>query len=259
MRKSLILLLFIVLACGGVPAQDEPASKPNSWSSDMWNTYKIPIILIGVLAGITLVLVLVRRAENAHAEKVESYAKRNGWTYSRWDDKGVSRLLDTVFPEQSFFVYNLREVHATAPRVLLFDSKHRDPANAKNKVTSTGCLVELSRNESGPPMTAIVPMSVFDSILGSDVVDLKDEAFAKEFTVTSSDPLRAGWAVSPQVRSLLLEDVKRDSSEPISLIINSGHVLLLSGTIHLVEDMVRLNTLVELTKAIASAVESHSH
>jgi hypothetical protein len=57
----------------------------------------------------------------------------------------------------------------------------------------------------------------------------------------------------------LLEDVKRDSSEPISVIINSGHVLLLSGTIRLVENGGRLNMLVALTKAIASAVESGSH
>jgi hypothetical protein len=222
----------------------------------MWNTYKIPIIIIGVLAVITLVLVLARRAESAHAKKVEAHAKANGWTYSRQDNQGVSKLLDTVFPEQSFFVYNLREVRAAAPRVLLFDSQHRDPANAKNKVTSTGCLIELSRNETDRPMTEIYPMTAFDSILGSNVVDLKDEAFAKEFTVMSPDSSRVSQVVTPQIRRLLLEDVKRDSSEPISVIINSGHVLLLSGTIHLVENGGRLNTLVELTEAIASAVES---
>jgi hypothetical protein len=259
MRKLLILLLFISLACAMIVAQDEPTSEPTFWNSDMWNTYKIPIIIVAIVALIASVLVLLRRADNAHAEKVEAHAKTNGWKYSRQDDRDLDKLLDTVFPEQGFFVHNLREVQPKAPQVILFDSRLRDPVNAKKDISSTGCLVELARNETGRPMTEIVSIGVYGRIFSSNVVELRDEAFEKEFTVGCRDSITANRLVTPEVRRLLLEDVRRNSSETIRVVISSGHVLLLSGTTYLVEDGGRLNALVEMTKAIASAVESRSH
>lgn len=222
----------------------------------MWNTYKIPLVILGVVAFIAFVLIFARLSANAHARKIEAYARKSGWKYSRQDDREAAKLLDTVFPGQHFFVHDLREVRAKDPLALLLDVRRRDPVNAKHDVSSTGCLLGLSRNSVGLPATFIEPANHVDKVFTSGIVELRDETFAEEYTVSCADPLTAARLVAPEIRRLLLENVRRPEAVPVSFVIHAGYVLALTSHSRDLEDEREMDRLLTLTRALAKAIDA---
>ena len=255
MRILLTLLLLTSFASAIVFAQDEPTSEQDSWITTMWNAHKGLITLGGVIAFIVLAIVFARYESVARAGRMEAYAQKHGWGFVRRDNGELDTLMESLCPGRKYYAYNVRQVQARNPRVLMFEITYQDPNSVRAKpLSATACLAELSRKDSGHSGVVIYPTVHFD--FTSDKIDLGDKAFAEEFTVASADSATAMRMVSVQLRQALLEDVKRDGAVPIRFEIYPGHLLAVTESLRDLTKEEDMDRMLALTQEVAQAVNA---
>lgn len=255
MRILLTLLLLTSFACAIVFAQDEPTREQDSWITNMWNSHKGLITLAGVVIFIFLAITFARYESKARAGKMEAYAQKHGWEFVHRDNGELDTLLESLCPGRKYYAYNVRQVQTRSPRVLMFEITYHDPTSAHAKpLSSTACLAELARNESGRSDLVIYPTVHFD--FTSDKIDLGDKAFAEEFTVISADSTTATRMVSLQLRQALLEDVKRDGAVPIRFEIYPGHLLAVTESLRDLTKEGDMDRMLAVTREVAAAINA---
>jgi len=255
MQNLLAFFLFTLFSCTLLFAQDEPSGGQVSWITGMWNAHKGMITLVGAVLLIVLAVFLMRYESKVRAGRMKAYAQKHGWAFLHHDNGELDRLLDTLCPGRKYHAYNIRQVQAHKPSLLMFEITYNDPASAHAKpLTATVCLAELARPEPGRPEVQIYPMNHLD--FTKDRIDTKDKAFAKEFTVASSDAATATRLVPTTLRQALLADVNRGGAVPIRFEIYPGHLLAVTDTMRDLTREEDMDRMLAMTREVAAAIDA---
>lgn len=218
MIKLLILLgclffcLFLVAAIVGLLG--ERISEHPIWKTQPWLTLKIPIIVITVIVGLTVLVVIISQVSKKQERAEKEFARSQGWIYteSYSDPRGLTKelkgKLEKVCPEKDFDLNNSMTVESGRRSVFLFGCYYRVRDWGPKKNRGFACLIESDRFMPSGPQVEISGRGSLDGLLLSNQVDMGDSEFARKFIVTSKDPGSAKKVVNESLQAILLESIQ---------------------------------------------------
>jgi hypothetical protein len=254
-RYILFLCLFLGLA-GFIFFYDRIADLP-IWKTQTWLTLKIPVIVITVILGITVLLVIISRISKKQEKAEKEFAQSQGWTYTESynDPQGVTRELkakvEKVCPEKEFRLNNSMTTESGRRRIILFDCWYRVRDWGPRESQGFVCLIESDRFAAVGSQVDISGRGAADGLLLSNQVDMGSPEFARNFIVTSKDPASAKIVVSGALQAVLLETTRR----PLyyrEINIGPGGAVIITGANNSFEEWL---SLIDLARRIESAFE----
>jgi len=221
------------------------------WDSPIWLRFKIPLIILGVIAFLAAAIALSRYQGQRELKAAQDYAQTQGWSFSRNAAAGLEAEVAEILSDLKFHMYYIRTVETGRRNLYLFDCsyKNRD-SNSKSDSHGTACLVQSNRFRS-----VAAPVSIFTrdwtEVMESDKVEMGESPFAQEFVVQSKDPDSAKRIVNEAIQAILLEHMQKPLYNPVSVTIGPGGAVVLTGQ---TAEPERLQDLLALTRKLESAV-----
>jgi hypothetical protein len=105
MLAGLVLAVFLLRAVFDFIAPY--LGPPPAWISELWERFKIAIVLLAIVAFATAVVVFARHDARTARKRAETYARSQGWEFSAHDDELQARISDVV-PDMYVHAYHVR-------------------------------------------------------------------------------------------------------------------------------------------------------
>jgi hypothetical protein len=207
-----ILIALFVLSAGSaviVSIYDHFSGLP-VWHSQIWKTWKIPVIVFAVVAGLALLTTAASLLNKKHERAEKEFALAQGWGYSAKnnDTEGVipkiTAVLEKVSPEKKYDVNTVMTVRYEKGNLFLFGCWYSEPKPGKYKLGSA-CLIESERLRSMGSQVDIVPRTGIDSALMFRQVDMGDTEFARSYIVSAREPAEARKVIYESMQAMLVE------------------------------------------------------
>jgi hypothetical protein len=250
-------LLFIFLVAAVIGFVGERMGQFSIWKTQTWLTVRIPVIVITVIVGLTLLVVIASRISKKHEKAEKQFAQSQGWTYteSYRDPQGRTRELAgklyKICPEKEIKLNNSMAVESGKRNIFLFSCWHRVRDWGPKEHLGFACLIESDRFGWVDSQLDISGRGSLDSLLLSYQVDMGDTEFARSFIVTSKNATTAKRVLDESVQAILLES-RRGSLDYDEINIGPGGAVILTGDNRPFEEYLAL---VELARRIESAFE----
>ena len=178
------------------------------WKSQIWKTWKTPVIVIASIAGIALLTTAALHSSKKHEKAEKEFAIAQGWKYAdkRNDPVGmiarVSAILDKVSHEKLYDVNTVMAVPHKQGNLYLFGCWYSERTPGKYKLGS-GCLIESDGLRGLTSQVVITPSTGIDRALTLRKVDMGDSEFAHSYVVSARDPAEAARAVNEGLKAVL--------------------------------------------------------
>lgn len=223
------------------------------WDSPIWLRFKIPLIVLGVIAFLAAAITLSRYQGQRELKAAQDYAQTQGWGFSRDVAAGLEAEVAEILSDLKFRMYYIRTVETGRRNLVLFDCsyKNRD-SNSKNDSHGTACLVRSDRFRS-----TAAPVTIFTrdwtEVMESDKVAMGESPFAREFVVQSKDPSSAKRIVNESIQAILIEHMNKpvSNSTGVSVIIGPGGAVVLTEK---TAEHELLQDILDLARKLESAV-----
>jgi len=255
----LFLLLFLGLVSAGFQFLVEPIYDLEIWNSPIWQTVRIPAIVLAVVLGLTLLIVVTSRSSKKAERLKKQFALSQGWVYTAGyhDTDGVVRsvaaILGRVSPDTEFDVRTVMTVRHGEGNAFLLDCLYRERGSRFKHDYGSACLIESDRFVGVGSEVYIAPRSGLDALVPRKV-DMGDTEFARNFIVCSRQPEEALKAVNESIQSFLLEQKIAPSSglDSFSVTLGPGGIVVLRGSVKANEEW---PALLHMARRIESALE----
>ncbi len=251
------LLLFISLVATVIGFIGGRIDQFPIWKTQTWSTLKVPVIVITVIVGITVLVVIISRISKKQERAEKQFAQSQGWIYTESynDPQGrtqeLAGKLEKVCPEKKFKLNNSMTVESGKRHILLFSCWYNVRDWGPKDHLGFACLIESDRFGSVNSQVDVSGRGSLDSLLLSNQVPMGDSEFARNFIVTSKDSTTAKRVVSESLQAVLLESMR----EPLGydeINIGPGGTVLLTGAYKTFEEYLAL---VDLARRIESAFD----
>jgi hypothetical protein len=200
------------------------------WNSPTWLKFKIPLIILGVIAFLAAVIALSRHQGQRELKVAREYAESQGWGFSRNAEESFTNEVANVLSEYKFHLYHIRNVATGQRNLYLFDCSYnsRDAGPRSHDSHGTACLVQSDRFHS---IAAPVEIATRDwtEVMLEDKVDMGETPFAQQFLVESKDHDSAKRVVNESIQAILLEHMSRTLSYSFSVTIGPGGLVVMTG------------------------------
>jgi energy-coupling factor transporter transmembrane protein EcfT len=247
MIVALILAVFLLRA---VFDFIYPRMGPTpTWLSDLWQRFKIAIVLIAIVGFVTGVVVFARYDTRKARERAGSYARSQGWEFSAHDDELENRVADMLL-DLNVHVYHVRTVQTGPFGLYLFDCTYRSKkaGRGQSQFLATAGFVQSQRFRSVTPLE--ISTRDWTGLLTPHKVDMGASPFAEMFLVTSGDPIAAKQIINASIQEVMLAHLGKSLFNPVRVILgNGGAVALTPETV----EPERLQDLIELMGQLESA------
>jgi len=227
------------------------------WETQTWLTLKIPAIVISVIVGLTVLVVIISRFSKKQERAEKEFAQSQGWIYTESynDPQGLTKelkaRLEKVCPEKEFKLNNSMIVESGNRSIILFSCWYRVRDWGPKEGLGFACLIESDRFGSVGTQVDISGRGSLDGLLLSNQVNMGDSEFARNFIVTSKDPIWAKRIVSESLQAVLLES-KRGPLDYNEINIGPDGALIITGDYKPFEEYL---SLVDLARRIETAFE----
>jgi hypothetical protein len=180
------------------------------WNSQIWKTWKTPMIIFAVILGLALLTTAASLSSKKHERMEKDFALAQGWGYSvkNNDTDGVlskiSAVLEKVSPEKRYDVNTVMTVGSEKKIFFLFGCWYNERGASKYKLGSA-CLIESEQLRGMVAQVDIVPRTGIDSVLLSRQVDMGDSEFSRGYIVSSRESAEAHKAINESMKMILVE------------------------------------------------------
>jgi len=257
MTRIYILFLCLFLGLAVFIFFYDRISEHPIWKTQTWLNLKIPVIVITVIVGLTVLLVIISRISKKQERAEKEFARSQGWVYTESynDPQGITKelkgKLEKVCPEKEFKLNNSMTVESGRHSVFLFDCWYRVRDWGPKENHGFACLIESDRFGLAGSQVDISERGSLDGLLLSNQVDMGDSEFARSFIVTSKDPVSAKKVVDESLQAILLESI-REPFDYIEIDIGPGGTVIITSAYKPFEEWLAL---VDLAHRIESAFE----
>jgi hypothetical protein len=257
MARIYILFLCLFLGLAVFIFFYDRISELPIWKTHSWLTLKIPVIVITVIVGLTVLLVIISRISKKQERAEKEFARSQGWVYTESynDPQGITielkGKLEKVCPEKEFKLNNSMTVEFGRRSVFLFDCWYRVRDWGPKENHGFACLIESDRFRPAGSQVDISGRGSLDGLLLSNQVDMGDSEFARSFIVTSKDPVSAKKVVNESLQAILLESI-REPLDYNEINIGPGGAVIITSAYKPFEEWLAL---VDLAHRIESVFE----
>jgi hypothetical protein len=207
-----ILIALFVLSAGSavIVYVYDHFSGFSIWNSQIWKTWKIPVIVIAVVAGLALLTTAASLSSKKHERAEKEFALAQGWGYSAKnnDVEGaipkITAVLERVSPEKKYDVNTVMTVRHEKGNLFLFSCWYNERGAGKYKLGSA-CLIESDRLRGMNSQVDIVPRTGIDSALMFKQVDMGNSEFARNYIVSAQEPADAHKGINESMKAILVE------------------------------------------------------
>jgi hypothetical protein len=207
-----ILIALFVLSAGSavIVSIYEHFSGLPVWNSQIWKTWKIPVIVVAVVTGLALLTTAASLSSKKYERMEREFALAQGWGYSAKnnDTEGVipkiAAVLERVSPEKKYDVNTIMTVRHGEGNLFLFGCWYNERSASKYKLGSA-CLIESDRLHGMGSQVNIVPRTGIDSALMFKQVDMGDSEFARSYIVSAREPAEAHKVINESMQAMLVE------------------------------------------------------
>lgn len=250
---ALLFFLFLMAAILGLLG--ERISSLPIWKSQIWQTVRIPVMVVSVIAILTILVFFAVHMMNKEAKVEKEFAEFQGWTYTegRNDPQGLIRALESrleeVCPKKYFNVESSMLVESGRRSIVLFRCAFKDQEWRHKRRRGLACLIESDRFGPMDSLVDIIALGSLDLFGISDKVDMDDSEFARKFIVTSKNPALAKRVVSESLQAILLEG-RMKIDDYYEIIIGPGGAVIITWVYKRPDEYLAL---VDLAREIESA------
>jgi hypothetical protein len=239
-----VAFLLLFLATSAIVFLYDRLGGLSIWNSPNWQTVKMPVIIIAVIMGITLLLVVNYRSTKKFERTQGEFALSKGWGYivRGNDPEGVIEKIEAklgkVFPEKEYNIIRLMTINEWNERLSLFDCGYNSRRARTKMHYGSACFIESDRLGYMRSQVEIIPRTGVDSALMLNQVDMGYSEFARNYIVSSKNSDEALKAVNGSIQAVLLQ--QKNMSSPITynfeITLGTGGAIILKYSQALQED-----------------------
>jgi len=251
------LLLFMSLVATVIGFLGDRILDFPIWKTQAWTTLKVPVIVITVIVGITVLVVIISRISKKQERAEKQFAQSQGWIYteSYKDPQGrtqeLAGKLEKVCPEKKFKLNNSMTVESGKRNIFLFSCWYNVRDWGPKEHLGFACLIESDRFGWVDSQVDVSGRGSLDCFLLSNQVDMGDSEFARNFIVTSKNSTTAKRVISESLQAVVLESVRKSLNYD-EINIGPGGAVIITGAYKTFEEYFAL---VDLSRRIESAFE----